>query len=102
HFVEVAGDKAVQELARVVADDLDHATVGEKRCFHAGNLFGPIIGGLPDGAPKRKALGGRSQGWMTGTAPTYDLVLKGGTVVRRSRLLERRPGSAHPAGAGGQ
>src|SRR5262249_35143072 len=31
HLVEVAGDQAVEELARVVAGDLDHAAVGEKR-----------------------------------------------------------------------
>ena len=38
HLVEVGGDQPVEELAGVVAGDLDHAAVGKKRCFHGSVL----------------------------------------------------------------
>ena len=33
--LDIRGDEAVEEVACVLAADLDHAPVGEKRCFHA-------------------------------------------------------------------
>ena len=35
--VDVGGDEAVEEVAGVLAADLDHAPVGKKRCFHKLN-----------------------------------------------------------------
>ena len=33
--VDIGRDEAVEEVARVLAADLDHAPVGKKRCFHS-------------------------------------------------------------------
>ena len=38
---DVGGDEAVEEVAGILAADLDHAPVGKKRCFHA--LKRPIL-----------------------------------------------------------
>ena len=37
--VDVGGDEAVEEVAGILAADLDHAPIGKKRCFHAENLL---------------------------------------------------------------
>jgi len=31
---DIGGDEAIEKIARGLAADLDHAPVGEKRCFH--------------------------------------------------------------------
>src|SRR5580700_2340941 len=47
YLAHVGGHQPAQELAGIGAGDLDHAAVGEKRCFHEWYL--------PDVAGKRKA-----------------------------------------------
>ena len=32
---DVCGDEAIEEVAGILAADLDHAPVGKKRCFHS-------------------------------------------------------------------
>ncbi len=34
----IVGDEAIEEAPGVVADDLDHAAIGEKSCLHANSL----------------------------------------------------------------
>ena len=41
----VGRDQAVEEVARVLARDLDHAPVGKKRCFHQGLLLKFLLKG---------------------------------------------------------
>ena len=76
----------------VVAGDLDHAAVGEKRCLHAK----PFDILLPEPAAKRKRC--RQGLKLRKTAPcmaeTYDLILKGGTVVNQDGEGAARP--RHP------
>ena len=53
----VRGDKAVEKVARAFAADLDHAPVGEKRCFHK-EFSGKVLGEtqVPDITWQRKTL----------------------------------------------
>ena len=76
--------RPLRKCAGVVAGDLDHAAVGEKCCLHA-ILWGPCDSLLPELAAKRKRCRQAAQGpdlaAVRSMADTYDLILKGGTVV---------------------
>jgi len=59
----IGGDEPIEKAARVLAGDLDHATVGKKRCFHAkGSLEVLVETELADTPAQRKALRSGQQG----------------------------------------
>jgi len=55
-LADIGGDEAVEEVARILACDLDHAPIGEKRCFHYENLLRHVAGERKPPVPKRQGL----------------------------------------------
>ena len=89
---DVGGDKAVEEVARILAAHLDDAAVGQKRCFHGSELFSSSLGkgDAPDIPCEAKALRCPNKARtivMTGCRgpmnQRFDTILKSGTVVNQ-------------------
>jgi hypothetical protein len=81
----VVGYKSVEKAPGVVADDLHHSAVWKKSCLHAKSLGSLAIVSCQKSRRNVSAVISISSllGHSPGMPDSYDLILKGGTVVNQ-------------------